>query len=80
MSGMSQNLRKFLGIPLMLVYLVVYVLVMMALGASLAGHGVSEWVRFLYHALAGFAWLPGAMLIIRWMVKSDGRSRSGKRH
>ncbi|WP_038036503.1 DUF2842 domain-containing protein [Thermopetrobacter sp. TC1] len=76
---MSQNLRKFLGIPLMLVYLVTYVLVMMALGATLAGYGVSEWVRFFYHAVAGFAWLPGAMWIIRWMVKPDGKRSSGRR-
>ena len=77
---MSQNLRKFLGIPLMLIYLITYVLVMMAIGASLAGREVSEWVRFLYHAVAGFAWLPGAMLIIRWMVKPDTPAQKPQKH
>ena len=68
---MRQRTRKFIGVIVMIVYLTVYALVMMAIGAALAMRGVGGIGQFLYHAVAGFAWLPGAMLLIRWMARPD---------
>jgi hypothetical protein len=68
---MRQRTRKLIGVIVMPLYLAIYVLIMMAIGAALAGRDVGEGVRFAYHAIAGFAWLPGAMLIIRWMARPD---------
>jgi len=68
---MRQRTRKLIGVIVMPIYLAIYVLIMMTIGAGLAAREVGEGVRFAYHAIAGFAWLPGAMLIIKWMARPD---------
>ena len=62
--------RKLIGIFLFLAFLLVYSLIAMAIGARYLSlvHGI--W-QFLFYAVAGLAWLPGAMIIISWMAKAD---------
>jgi uncharacterized protein YebE (UPF0316 family) len=72
---MSQNsthrpkFRSLVGIILFVVYVTVYVLIAMAIGARyLAGtHGAAQ---FIFYVVAGLAWVPGAMLIVSWMARA----------
>ncbi len=73
---MRQRTRKFIGVILTFMFLVVYVLVMMAIGAALAAREPGFWVQLGYHAVAGVAWLPVVMLIIKWMSRPDADERS----
>ncbi len=68
---MRQRTRKFIGIIITFSFLVVYVLVMMAFGAMLAAREPGFFVQLAYHAIAGVAWLPVVMFIIRWMARPD---------
>ncbi|MFO1089645.1 MAG: DUF2842 domain-containing protein [Hyphomicrobiales bacterium] len=67
---MTTRQRKFLGVIATVVFLVIYCLVAMAVtGDFVAGRGpVIELVGFL---IAGIAWLPVVMAIIRWMSPKD---------
>jgi hypothetical protein len=62
--------RKLIGTAAMVVYLIVYCLVAMVIGnaAMMQFNGLGE---ALYFAAAGLAWLPVAMLLVRWMQRPD---------
>ena len=62
--------RKLIGTFVFLTFLTVYALIAMAVGARYLStvHGI--W-QLLFYAVAGLAWLPGAMVIISWMAKAD---------
>jgi hypothetical protein len=68
---MTVRRRKLLGTLATVGFLIVYCLVLMAIGgAYVVGRGgLAELVFFV---IAGFAWLPVAMAIIRWMSRADG--------
>jgi drug/metabolite transporter superfamily protein YnfA len=62
------KLRSLVGIILFVVYVTVYVLIAMAIGARyLAAHGAAQ---FIFYVVAGLAWVPGAMLIVSWMARA----------
>jgi len=62
--------RKLIGTFVFISFLIVYSLIAMAIGARYLSvvHGI--W-QFLFYAVAGLAWLPGAMMIISWMARAD---------
>ncbi len=65
---MSESARKLIGMIVLLVFLGIYSLLVMALGASrLLTLGWA--VELAYYAVAGLLWVPVAILIIRWMQK-----------
>jgi hypothetical protein len=67
---MRQRTRKAIGTFLVVAFIIVYSLVMMAVGGELAvGRGLV--VEILFYAVAGLLWLPVVMSIIRWMVRPD---------
>jgi len=67
---MTIRTRKFIGTFAMLFWLVFYALVVMAVGGQyVVGHGIL--IELPFYILAGLAWLPVAMIIIRWMSKPD---------
>lgn len=67
---MTIRTRKFIGTFAMLFWLVFYALVVMAVGGQyVVGHGLL--IELPFYILAGLAWLPVAMIIIRWMSKPD---------
>ena len=74
---MRQNTRKLIGVIITPLFLFVYVLVMMAIGAALAAREPGFWVQLAYHAVAGVAWLPVVMLIIKWMSRPDDPGSEG---
>jgi Protein of unknown function (DUF2842) len=68
--AMTQRQRKFAGTLMTVGFLVVYSLIAMAIGGQyVVGHHGS--LEFAYFVLAGIAWLPVIMMIIRWMSKPD---------
>ena len=69
---MKQRQRKLAGTIACVAYLIVYCLVMMALGgAYIVGRG--GLVEFGFFVIAGIAWLPPVMLLIRWMSRADAQ-------
>lgn len=64
--------RKLIGTFVFVAFLVIYALIAMALGARYLSTAHGIW-QFLFYAVAGLAWLPGAMAIISWMAKADHR-------
>ena len=69
-DAMTQRQRKFVGIILTILYLPVYALIAMVLGVRLAVDQGKLW-ELLYFAIAGTAWLPIEMAILRWMSRPD---------
>jgi Protein of unknown function (DUF2842) len=67
---MKERTRKFFGTIGTVTYLVCYALMAMAVGGIFAvGRGVL--VELATFIVLGLLWIPGAMVIIRWMSKPD---------
>jgi hypothetical protein len=67
---MKLRTRKAIGIFSTILFMIVYALVVMALGGRyIVGYGIV--VELPFYILGGLGWLPGAMVIIRWMSKPD---------
>ena len=67
---MKQRQRKLLGTVAVVGFLIVYSLVAMALGGIfVVGRGMAY--ELPYYAVAGVAWLPVVMALIRWMARPD---------
>jgi hypothetical protein len=65
---MTLRQRKFVGMLAIVSFLIVYCLVAMAIGGIVfVGSGVV--IETIYFLIAGVAWLPVVMLLIRWMSK-----------
>ena len=65
--------RKFIGTIATIAFLVVYALVAMAIGGRyVVGHGPA--VELPAFILLGVAWIPAAMVIIRWMSRPDAET------
>jgi len=67
---MKQRHRKLLGTFATVFFLIVYSLVAMAIGGEVAV-GRSAAVEVAFYLVAGVAWLPVVMWIIRWMARPD---------
>jgi hypothetical protein len=66
---MNIRIRKLLGTAAVLVFLVAYCAVAMVLGGIIVTtRGIAT--QFAYFVIAGFAWLPPVMLLIRWMLRT----------
>ena len=69
-SPMKLRTRKALGIVLSVAFLTLYSLIAMAFGGVfIVGKGAMAEAAF--YVVAGLAWLPVEMAIIRWMSKPD---------
>ena len=67
---MNIRTRKAIGTIATVIWLIVYSLVMMAVGGILViGRGVA--LELPFYILAGLGWLPLEMWIIKWMSKPD---------
>ncbi|NMD08430.1 MAG: DUF2842 domain-containing protein [Phyllobacteriaceae bacterium] len=67
---MTIRTRKLFGTFILLLWLIVYALLAMAAGGQfVVGRGI--FFELPYYVIAGAAWLPVAMVIIRWMSKPD---------
>ncbi len=63
---MSRRMRKFVGTILMLVFVFVYALIVTAVAAPVL-LSASKLVQGIFYAVAGLAWAPPLMLMIKWM-------------
>ena len=67
---MKLRTRKLIGTIATVLFMIVYSLVVMAIGAMLVvGRGVP--LELPFYILGGLGWLPVVMVIIRWMSKPD---------
>ena len=67
---MKLRTRKLLGTIYTIVFIIIYALIVMAIGGLfIVGRGLMYELPF--YILGGFGWLPVAMVIIRWMSKPD---------
>ncbi len=67
---MTLRTRKFIGTLATLLWLVAYALLAMAIGGQFVV-GTGMVFELIYFVIAGVAWLPVAMAIIRWMSRPD---------
>jgi hypothetical protein len=67
---MRQRQRKLVGIFATVAFMTVYSLVAMAIGGEVA-IGRSRLFEVIFYLIAGIAWLPPVMMIIRWMARPD---------
>jgi hypothetical protein len=67
---MKMRTRKAIGTFATLLWLTLYALMAMVLGGALVvGRGMG--LELAFYVLAGVAWIPVAMVIIRWMSRPD---------
>lgn len=67
---MTQRTRKAIGTIATVAFIIVYALVMMAVGGILVvGRGMAFELPF--YIVAGAGWMPVVMALIRWMSKPD---------
>ncbi|HRN84938.1 MAG TPA: DUF2842 domain-containing protein [Hyphomicrobium sp.] len=67
---MTIRQRKLVGAIALLVFLAVYALAAMMVAVVLQVGG-SKLAEILYYPLAGLAWLPPAMWLVKWMQRPD---------
>jgi hypothetical protein len=67
---MTIRTRKFIGTVLLVLFMVVYALIAMALGASQIVGGPYI-LQVIYFLLAGLVWIIPAGILIRWMARPD---------
>jgi hypothetical protein len=63
---MTRRMRKFVGAVLMLVFVFVYALVVTAIAAPIL-LGANKAVEAVFYVVAGLAWAPPLMLMVKWM-------------
>jgi len=71
---MVPSFRKFVGMVLLVSFVVIYALVAMVIG-DMTLQQSSTLVRFTYFAIAGLIWVIPAGAIIWWMEKG-GKNRT----
>ncbi len=71
---MSPHIKKLIGAILTLLWLVVYSLVAMGVGAHLLPHA-GALVTFLYYLLAGTVWIVPVGLMLPWMYREPRKSQ-----
>lgn len=65
---MTLRQRKFIGMVAIVAFLIVYCLVAMAVGGIVAV-GLPLPLEIGFFVIAGIAWLPVVMVLIRWMSR-----------
>lgn len=67
---MNMRSRKAIGTAATVLFIILYALVMMAVGGHwVVGRGMA--LELAFYILAGAGWLPVVMAIIRWMSRPD---------
>ena len=65
---MTLRQRKFIGMVAIVTFLIVYCLIAMAIGGMVAV-GLPIPLEIGFFVIAGIAWLPVVMMLIRWMSR-----------
>jgi hypothetical protein len=67
---MDIRTRKLIGVLATVAFLTVYSLVAMAIGGQFVT-GQGKLVELVFFVIAGVAWLPVVMAIIKWMSRPN---------
>ncbi len=67
---MRRRTRKLVGSMLLMLFLIVYALIAMSVGAGRVIES-STLVKTLYFLVAGLLWVIPAGLLVRWMQRPD---------
>lgn len=67
---MTIRKRKFVGAIVLVLFLAVYALAAMMVAVVLQVSG-SKLAELVYYPIAGLAWLPPAMWLVKWMQRPD---------
>jgi Protein of unknown function (DUF2842) len=67
---MKGSERKLVGILLMIIFVFVYAMTVMGLFAPVFLGG-GRTAQLVFYAVAGVAWVPPLMLLIKWMGGGD---------
>lgn len=67
---MVPSFRKFVGMVMLVVFVIVYAFVAMVIG-DMTLQQASTLVKFAYFAIAGLAWVIPAGAIIWWMQRGE---------
>jgi hypothetical protein len=74
---MTRRIRKLVGTVLMLAFVLVYALVVTALAAPVLA-SANKIVEAAFYVVAGLAWVPPLMVMIKWMEAGrDGTRPKG---
>jgi Protein of unknown function (DUF2842) len=65
---MTVRQRKFIGMVAIVAFLILYCLIAMAIGGMVAV-GLPMPLEISFFIVAGIAWLPVVMFVIRWMSR-----------
>jgi Protein of unknown function (DUF2842) len=71
---MTRRTRKLVGTCLMLGFVLLYALLVTALAAPILINA-SKLTQGIFYAVAGLAWAPPLMLLIRWMEGGTDSTR-----
>lgn len=67
------SLRKFIGMVLLVVFVVTYAFFAMVIG-DMTLQNANGWVSFAYFAVAGLVWVIPAGAIIWWMERGGKKT------
>jgi hypothetical protein len=68
---MKIRTRKLLGTIAAVSFLTIYCLLAMVIGNAIVVRHVGGFGEAAFFVIAGLAWLPPAMLLVRWMQRPD---------
>jgi hypothetical protein len=71
---MSRRTRKLVGTLAMLAFVAIYALVINALAAPIL-NGAGKATEAVFYLVAGLAWVPPLMVLIKWMEGGRDDSR-----
>jgi uncharacterized membrane protein YuzA (DUF378 family) len=71
---MRRRTRKLFGTLAMLAFVLVYALVVTAVAAPILTDA-SRWTQAIFYAIAGLAWAPPLMILIKWMEGGEDPDR-----
>lgn len=63
---MSRSVRKFIGTIVMVVFVLVYILAVLAIAPRVLASTPGHW-QWLFYIIAGLAWIVPLMPLIKWM-------------
>jgi hypothetical protein len=68
---MKLRARKLVGTIATVSFLTIYCLLGMVIGSAIVVRHVGGLGEAAFFVIAGLAWLPPAMLLVRWMQRPD---------
>ncbi|PLW76700.1 DUF2842 domain-containing protein [Cohaesibacter celericrescens] len=65
---MTKRTRKFIGMIILVAWIILYAAVGMTIGAAVVATA-APWIQIVFFVITGALWVFPAGLIIRWMEK-----------